>query len=139
MGERGPVPKRIDHRRRRNGSEIPVDTAAGAYAAMPDSDPNWHPIALVWYESLGESGQSEFYEQSDWAFAAFVAELTTIALTASRLNGQLITAVMAGMTELLTTEGARRRVRVELERETGEADPAHEHAVATITALRARG
>lgn len=140
MGERGPIPKRSDQRRRRNEPEGGIDQIPGASdVTVPEPKEHWLPIAVEWYASLAESGQSDFYEPSDWAFAAFVAELMSTAMATGRLNGQLITAIMSGMTELLTTEGARRRARVELERETGEADPAHEHAVATITALRARG
>lgn len=138
MGERGPVPKRSDHRRRTNEPDGAIDKAPGAdRVEIPEPDAAWHSIARDWYLSLGESGQHLWYEPSDWQFARFVAELTSKALTASRLNGQLITAVMAGMTELLTTEGARRRARVELERELGVGDVDADRADATITELRA--
>ena len=33
-----------------------------------------HPAARRWFESLAESGQSAFYEPSDWATAYVLAE-----------------------------------------------------------------
>ena len=37
--------------------------------AIPEPDPDWHPIALAMFTSLRESGQSDFYQSSDWALA----------------------------------------------------------------------
>ena len=90
MGERGPVPKRTDQRRRRNLLEGGIDSASGATSVeVPDADGDWHPIAIRWFVSLGESGQSAFYEPSDWQFACFLAELMTRALDNPRgINGQ---------------------------------------------------
>lgn len=144
MGSRGPIPKRSDVRRRTNEPEGGIDSAPGADEVLiPAPHEGWHPIASEWYASLAESGQSDFYEPSDWAFAYYVAELLTRSLGYAldgafvpvKVNGQLVTAVMAGMTELLTTEGARRRARIELERGAAPPDPQAEHA-ATVTQLR---
>jgi hypothetical protein len=82
----------------------------------PVADPDWHPIARDWYGSLEVSGQAQFYQPSDVATARYVAEAMSRNLASSRISGQLFGAVMSAMTELLTTEGARRRARVELER-----------------------
>ena len=120
----GPVPKRSDSRRRRNKSDVQTAVApAGRKVDTPEPDNNWHPIAQEWFESLAESGQEAFYEASDWATAKYVAEAMSRSLLAGRFSGQLFAAVMAAATELLTTEGARRRLRVELEREQPEAEP----------------
>lgn len=145
MGSRGPIPKRSDQRHgHRSAEENAVDSAIGASEVLvPVPNEEWHPIATEWYTSLAASGQSDFYEPSDWAFAYYVAELLTRSLgmvvdgafVSVKVNGQLVTAVMAGMTELLTTEGARRRARIELERGDDTPDPQAEHK-ATITALR---
>jgi len=132
---RGPVPKRSDQRRRNNKPEGPALVKARALnAPIPATEPDagWHPIASDWFESISESGQAQFYEPSDWQFARFVAELISRALNADRLNGQLITSIMSGMTELLTTEGARRRARIELEREA----PAEPASVALMEKYR---
>lgn len=114
----GPVPKRSDQRRRRNVSDGPQTAkgAAGAAPSAPEPHEHWHPIAREWFESLSESGQSQYYEASDWATAVYVAEAMSRNLAGGRFSAQLFQAVHSAMTELLTTEGARRRARIELER-----------------------
>lgn len=115
---RGPVPKRSDQRRRRNKADgvETVKAPSGVGIRTPAPDPEWHPIAREWFRSLAESGQAQFYERSDWATARYVGEAMSRNLLAGRFSAQLFAAVMSGMTELLTTEGARRRVRIELQR-----------------------
>jgi hypothetical protein len=83
---------------------------------MPEADPEWHPLAGEWFASLGRSGQAAFYEASDWLAAKYVADTMSRGLRNSRPSAQLFAAVMSAMGDLLTTEGARRRARVELER-----------------------
>ncbi|MGW0929547.1 phage terminase small subunit [Streptomyces sp. NPDC002644] len=117
MGNRGPVPKRDNMRRRRNKPEIETQTAPSASptgAQAPEPDADWHPIATRWYQSLSDSGQSFFFEPSDWAQAAYVAEAMSRNLHQGRMSGQLFAAVISAASELLTTEGARRRLRIEL-------------------------
>lgn len=119
MGTRGPVPKHSSERRRQNkpeGGEITVVRARLGTVEQPPASPDWHPIARDWYESLAESGQAQFYEPSDWQTARYIAEAMTRNLEAGRFSAQLFAAVLSGMTELLTTEGARRRARLEIER-----------------------
>ncbi len=120
----GPVPKPSSQRRRRNKQD-PISTApSGQRGEVPDPDPDWHPVAAGWFRALAESGQSVFYEASDWATARYVAEAMSRSLKAGRFSGQLFAAVMAASTELLVTEGARRRLRVELDRGDPEDEPA---------------
>jgi len=84
---------------------------------LPEADPLWHPIAADWYLSLRESGQAAFYQPSDWAVARYVAELMSRGLSSERPpNGQYVAALNSAMSSLLTTEGDRRRARMELER-----------------------
>jgi hypothetical protein len=84
---------------------------------LPDADPLWHPIAADWYLSLRESGQAAFYQPSDWAVARYAADLMSKVLLSERgPNGQLVAALNSVMSSLLTTEGDRRRARMELER-----------------------
>lgn len=119
MGTRGPVPKRqaeqMGHRTKAEKAEVETVAASGS-VPVPASSPDWHPTALLWFESLAESGQSRFYEPSDWAAAVYVAEVMTKNLNTGRFSAQLFAAVWSAMSELLTTEGARRRVRVEVDR-----------------------
>ena len=117
MGDRGPVPKRDGERRRRNKAETATTKVemAGKVEA-PDVDPTWHQIAADWYVSLRDSGQSRFFEPSDWAAARLVAHDLSRHLVNKRPSSQWFAAVWSAMADLLTTEGARRRVRMEIER-----------------------
>lgn len=137
MGERGPVPKRSSQRRRMNKDSRPEKVAAGAAAVpAPAVDESWHPVAADWFRSLGESGQAQFYEPSDWQTARVWADLLSRQLSTGRPSAQMISAWASGAAELLTTEGARRRARIELEREAVDED--EDAAVTAIDAYRAR-
>jgi len=123
MGTRGPIPERSEARRRRNKDDGPelLKAPSGAPDDLPDlpgADPLWHSIAADWYLSLRESGQAAFYQPSDWAVARYAAELMSRVLDCSERgpNGQLVAALNSVMSSLLTTEGDRRRARMELER-----------------------
>lgn len=123
MGSRGPVGKRstekMGHRTKAEKAGVDSVSVAGV-AKSPPIKGTWHPIAKRWYQSLRESGQSQFYEPSDWAAAYYVAEVITINLEAKRFSSELFKGVWAAMAELLSTEGARRRVQVEVERAVAE-------------------
>lgn len=137
-GSGGPVPKRSDQRRRRNKPDVPITQAAGAAVVpVPSVDESWHPIARDWFVSLGSSGQSAFYEPSDWQVARYVAQAMSENLSAGRFSAQLFAAVMAASTSLLVTEGDRRRLRLELSRRET-VDPDAERADATVTDLMSR-
>jgi hypothetical protein len=88
-------------------------------------------VARRWYKALRLSGQSEYFEPSDWAAALYVVEAITRNLEATRFSSQLFAVVWQAMDSLLTTEAARRRARIEVER--GLED--HETADATAKAL----
>lgn len=135
MGERGPLPKRSDQRRRRNTIEGPPLVKAPSPTPVLSAPPaceDWHPIAAQWYGSLSRSGQARFYEASDWATAVYLAEAMSRTLV-GRMSAQLVASVMSGMTDLLTTEGARRRARVELQKVIG--DPDADAAEAVVLSL----
>lgn len=136
MGTRGPIPERSEARRRRNKEEGPAAVRAPSGAPedlpdLPEPDSLWHPIARDWYLSLRESGQAVFYQPSDWAVARYAAELMSRGLSSDRPpNGQFVSALDSVMARLLTTEGDRRRARIELERK-----PAQQQAPAGVTAI----
>lgn len=158
-GAGGPPPKRSDQRRRRN---VPAagepQSAPGVAPVVPDPDPEWHPVARRWFESLKGSGQAAFYQSSDWALAFVLAESMSRELNpqpvvvgrgedarVEMLNlppkGASLAAWLKGMTALLVSEGDRRRAALELQRpspvgsdrEGGEAGN-----VAVLDAWRAR-
>ncbi|MEV4424058.1 hypothetical protein AB0K23_01515 [Streptomyces sp. NPDC049602] len=135
MGTHGPIPKRSEERRRRNKDDGPALAKAPAGPVdipdLPAPDPDWHPIATDWYLSLQDSGQAAFYQASDWATARYAAELMSRLLKSDRApNGQLVAALNSVMGSLLTTEGDRRRARIELERK-----PATQAVPASVTAI----
>lgn len=132
MGSRGPAPKRSDQRRRANKPETPVVKAPGAgEVEVPKPNSKWHPAAKRWFESLAGSGQSHFYEPSDWAAAYLLAEAISRGLRPRVVgtsdegelvwadvppSGSELSAWLKGMTALLVTESDRRRAQVELQR-----------------------
>lgn len=128
----GPPPKRAAQRRRTNAPKRPTTTADGAaHVPIPRVNGRWHPVAKRWYTSLRHSGQSQFYEPSDWAVAYLIAESMSrdlmpqvvgvtdtgqVVKDTIPLKGASLAAYLKAMTQLLVTEGERRRVQLELER-----------------------
>jgi hypothetical protein len=134
MGKRGPTPKRSTQRRRTNDPVVPVTKAEGAAkVVVPAVDPGWHPVAARLFESLRGSGQSAFYEPSDWAAAVLLCESISrelhpqptvvgsgkdaqVEMLSLPPKGASMSAWQRTMTALLVTEGDRRRVSLELQR-----------------------
>lgn len=152
MGERGPTPKRADQRRRHTKeSEQPDTVPVEGEVKAPSADENWHAVAKLWYESLADSGQSTYYEPSDWAMAFVLAESMSRDLNPQviavpertgepveatiPMKGASLSAYLKGMTALLVSEGDRRRAQIELQR-TRPPDPADEEK-ATVVSLHA--
>ena len=122
MGERGPIPKRTDQRRRVNKdpagpvTKAPAGMRSSSGPRTPSPSRKWHPIARRWYESLKRSGQSRYYEPSDWMTAYVWAEILSGQLNAEKMSAMMLVAFEAASARLLTTEGDRRRMRLELEK-----------------------
>lgn len=117
MADHGPIPKRSEERRRRNKPDVPSETVTVAGTVpVPATDPTWHPIARDWYDSLGPSGQGKFYEPSDWATAQYAAELMSRLLNQDDVSAALVSGLNSLLSALLVTEGARRRVGIEIDR-----------------------
>lgn len=120
----GPIPNRSDQRRRRNQPEGGITHASGAVEVVaPEPDPGWHSIARDWFTSLAISGQAEFYQPSDWQVARVWAEVLSRQLMSEKMSAVMVQAWASSASELLTTEGARRRGRLELERVVKVSDP----------------
>lgn len=126
-------------RRRRNVESQTDRLVVEGSVSVPPPQDHWHPIAKRWYEALAESGQSRFYEPSDWAYAVYVAEAMHRNLDAGRFSAQLLATVTKAMSVLLVTEGDRRRMRLELERVDArqEAEQAEQAIYAYMTELGA--
>lgn len=132
----GPPPKRSEERRRVNKPDTPITRAPGAaVVTIPDPDPNWHHAARAWWDSLAESGQSKWYEPSDWQMAWITAELLSGQLRIAKRSSVMISCIWEAMGKLLITEADRRRLRIELER--GDPEKADKEAKAKVARMSA--
>lgn len=137
MGARGPVPKRSNQRRRRNADTRPDRVAApAAPVSAPPLDFPAHRIAEDWYRSLSDSGQAQYFEPSDWQAARVLAYDLTRHLNSGRASAQMLAAIWSAMGDLLTTEAARRRVRMEILRASDEESDARAGVVAILDDYR---
>lgn len=75
-----------------------------------------HPLAKDFYESLAISGQSRYYEPSDWQRARVMIWSLSKMLDSGRPSAMLIAALQKDMADLLVSEAERRRVRMEISR-----------------------
>jgi len=113
----GPPAKRNAERRRRNKesqNEVVKTTGRVPVPVLPKTA---HAIARRWYLSLKTSAQSQFFEPSDWAAALIVVEQITRLMAGDiGIRAGQFASLWAAMNDLLSTEGSRRRVRLEIER-----------------------
>jgi hypothetical protein len=171
MGARGPVGKKnaekMGHRTKAelagaevvNLDEIDDELIKQARSGQIPGDESWHPVAKHWYDSLPESGQSIYYQPSDWAIAYLLAESLSRdfkpqfvgmneetgepIIESIPLKGASLGAYLKGFTALLATEGDRRRMQIELERESlkgkGSDDPVEDGVVLNRAAMFKKG
>lgn len=160
MGERGPVGKRstqkLGHPTKAAAVQKIDKSPAAATVPVPNGEPEWHPIAAAWFESLKVSGQARWYEPSDWAQAVLVTESISRDLKPQfvgfqstgrdeqeplyetiPLKGASLAAYLKAMGNLLTTEGDRRRAQLELQRAV-HVDEDEAAAVASLDAYRGK-
>jgi hypothetical protein len=171
-GFSGPPPKRSEERRRRNKDAVDVEKVnldelitqdveiptTGVRWVEDDDDgrivsetyeldepvPAWEPLTLRYWEAFKRSGQSIFYEPTDWMTAYALMEFLDRWLKPQDVKvgqigslkdesgggdityvfepkimampGSVITAFLSGLGALMATEGDRRKLRIELER-----------------------
>lgn len=130
-GAGGPVPKRSDQRRRTNEPEITPESAPGVRVGevppaeavsehrveIPPVQSSWHPTMIEWYVGLCESQQRAWFEPSDWATARAWCDIMTAAWDPVKgPPAAIVGRWQVAATGLLTTEGDRRRLRIELAR-----------------------
>ena len=142
----GPVPKKDGERRRRNKtpekegslSAIPaevinLDVTMAGEVEIPEMDDDWHPIAKQMWQAQIKSGQVLWMEPSDWAILYTLCESLSrdmkpqvIGINEDTgeptfakipLKGASLNAYLKAFASLLMTEGDRRRLRIELERQ----------------------
>lgn len=109
------APKRDAERTRR----VEPKTGAARHGELrpvkiPPADKNWHKRAKELYRSLKTSGQADYFQDSDWAYARILCDyLTRWYEFPKAMDGANLEAMMS---KLGMTEGARRQIlRVELD------------------------
>ena len=121
----GPVPKREEDRVRNGtpGFEAEKLEVTGTVVVPPLNLPfDPHPMVQDFYDSLVISGQSKFYEPSDWEYARLVCFIMQTIVTSARQSSEMFKALQTAMSNLLVTEGDRRRLRLEIARSEKKAE-----------------
>lgn len=113
-GRGGPPPKRSSLRRRSNKVEGLTRAVADGQVRGPGLPGQHSPMARRFWKALRASGQAQFYEPSDWAYAELVVE--AIDAFVKKPSAMMLASINSAMASLLVTEGDRRRARFELER-----------------------
>lgn len=145
----GPPRKRDAERRRRNKDDIPTETVnldelISQEVEIPVADEEWEPLTRQFWEAFKRSGQTIWYEPSDWMTAYTLMEILDRWLKPQDVKvgqegsdrdatgggnieyifeqkivampGGVLSSILKGLTALMATEGDRRRLRIELER-----------------------
>lgn len=133
----GPPPKRKEQRRRRNkpaeGREVQQVARAGSRVKVPNVKPGWHPLMKDWYRALKASGQAQFFEPSDWQTAQLWCHVMSEELKSGEpIKANTLTAFNSVAGDLLVTEGARRRLRLELQAGGSAAAAADDDGVVSV-------
>lgn len=118
-GLTGPIPKRSEERIRRNTPDVEIEkvTAIGPVPVPPLNIPDAHPFVTELYESMKKSAQRKYFEPSDWAYAKIALHHLNAMMWTKGPSAVMVAAVDSMLAKLLLTEGDRRRVRIEVERQ----------------------
>ncbi|AXH48782.1 terminase small subunit [Mycobacterium phage Steamy] len=146
-GTRGPIGKRDEERVRRNVPENPTETVQihGAVKIPDLGDISFngetHPLITEMYDSIKASAAVKYYEPTDWQFARLTLFTLNQELIYARdlgkpIGAMKLTAINQMLSSLLLTEGDRRRVRLEIERNPGDSPTGN--VVSMSDALRQR-
>jgi hypothetical protein len=141
MAITGPVPKRSVEKRRRNtrteaGESLEVETVSAPREAPPVEAPetpeHWHDMAKAFFEGVKKSIFTKFYEPSDWQVLMISLESLSRDLKPqfvgvnlegepimqkTPIKGASLNAYSKIWASLLLTDGDRRRLRLEIERD----------------------
>lgn len=115
----GPVPKRSSERGSQPYDNVIEKVQAFGVVKKPNLGlgDSVHPIIVDFWNSVGESAQSRYYEPSDWQYFRITLHFLNKLLNTGKPSAQMLTVVNQMLTDLLVAEGSRRRVRMEIERE----------------------
>lgn len=114
----GPVPNRSEDlarpRERKGGDAKPVTAGELRAVTIPRADPEWHPIARKIWDGMKTSGQADFYQNSDWAFAYSLMDDLSKQKRSGKPSAVMFQTIYSQLASLGLTEGERRRMRIEL-------------------------
>jgi hypothetical protein len=120
MGSRGPIPKRSDLRMGHpHEAQNPADVTRVQLNGVVEPpelgfEPDHEIVAEIW-ESVKLSGQSIFYEPSDWTMLKFwLMQLETYLNHPGRAT--MLDVIASNLSAFLLTEGDRRRMKMEIDR-----------------------
>lgn len=134
----GPTPNRSEDlarpRERKGGNAQSITTGELREVSIPHKAVDWHPIAVKMWDGLKTSGQADFFQNSDWAFAYSLMDDLSYYKKSGKRSGQMLQSIYTALERLLVTEADRRRVRIELSAPEPEGDGA---AVLAIAEYRA--
>lgn len=118
-GFTGPIPKRSEELIRRNKPDVEIEkvTAIGPVPVPPLNIPDAHPFVTELYESMQKSAQKKYFEPTDWSKAKITLHFLNKLLWNGKPSAQMLATVESMMSSLLLTEGDRRRLRIEIERQ----------------------
>jgi hypothetical protein len=127
------------HRKREDELQRPRSRAGGNQPAVtkgvmrdvivPREDPSWHPRAKRIFKAMRSSGQADFFQDTDWAFAMFLMDEVTTYANATRKSSQMLQTILDGLGRLMLTEVDRRKARIELQ------EPEPEQVGAEVVAI----
>lgn len=115
--------KRSTERRRQNEDGMPITVGKGVKGEAKLPAEYWLDPVRDLYESLEVSGQSQYFQQSDWAMAWLTCDRLHKLFIEPRLNGQVLTTLFERLGTLGVTEGDRRKMKIELDNGDVEIDP----------------
>lgn len=122
MGVRGPVPKRseerVGHPMQAGGHAADITPGELREVKWPPADSSWSKRAKEMYASVRDnrSGQADFFQQSDVARLRFMLDQMTYYESQPQRSAMMLQVLTSEMSNLLFSEGDRRRVRIELSR-----------------------
>lgn len=126
----GPIPERTEflaEPRKAERGEVTKGTLRPVN--IPTGDPGWHPVAMRVWDAMKNSGQADFYQESDWAFAYSLMDDLSYYKNSGKRSGQMLQSIYSAMERLLLTEADRRRARIEL------SEPEDKGEAASVTAI----
>ncbi|WP_051298081.1 hypothetical protein [Brevibacterium album] len=106
--------ERVGHARQAGGQDAGISTGTLRPVRWPAADRAWSKRAKELYKAAKESGQSDYYQQTDIARLRFLLDQITYYEGQPQRSAMMLQSITSELSNLLFSEGDRRRVRIEL-------------------------